>query len=151
MFHEEDRGVVFLEVAMDPKKQRHTYIECIPLPRDLAMDAPIYFKKALSESDEMWSQHSKIVETKGKGLRRCVPKEFPYFYVEFGLDDGFAHVIENFDKFPRYFGKEVLGGMLELDPSTWLKPKKLGFEAEKKKVLEFIPQWDKFDWTKQLA
>ena len=150
MFHEENRGVLFLEMALEPKKRKHTVIECIPLPMDLAADAPIYFKKALSESDELWSQHAKIFETKGKGLRRSVPKDFPYFYVEFGLDDGFAHVVEDFDLFPRYFGKEVIGGMLELEPAAWLRPKKQGFEAEKKRVLDFVPQWEKFDWTKQL-
>lgn len=79
-----------------------------------------------------------------------MPKGFPYFFVEFALDDGFVHVIEDFDQFPRLFGKEVIGGMLELEPSNWLKPKKQGFELEKKRVLDFIPLWEKFDWTKQL-
>lgn len=34
-----------------------------------------------------------------------VPKGLPYFAVEFGLDGGFAHVIENEDLIPHYFGK----------------------------------------------
>ncbi len=34
-----------------------------------------------------------------------VPKGLPYFAVEFGLDGGFAHVIENEDLVPHYFGK----------------------------------------------
>jgi len=150
MFHEENRGVVFLEMTSEPKKQRHTYVECIPLPADLAQDTPIYFKKALSESDELWSQHAKIIETKGKGLQRSVAKGFSYFYVEFGLDDGYVHVVEDSSKFPWYFGKEVIGGMLELEPSAWLKPKKQGFEADKKRVLDFAKQWTPFDWTTQL-
>ena len=40
-----------------------------------------------------------------------VPKGLPYFAVEFGLDGGFAHVIENEDLIPDYFGKVIfLGG-----------------------------------------
>lgn len=39
------------------------------------------------------------------GIGRCVPKGFPYFYVEFGLDGGFAHVIEDEEKFPRTFAR----------------------------------------------
>ena len=34
-----------------------------------------------------------------------VPKGLAYFAVEFGLDGGFAHVIEDDDRFPHYFGK----------------------------------------------
>lgn len=34
-----------------------------------------------------------------------VPKGFPYFAVDFGNEGGFAHVIEDEQKFPHYFGK----------------------------------------------
>lgn len=34
-----------------------------------------------------------------------VPRALPYFAVDFGLQGGFAHVIENEQKFPHYFGK----------------------------------------------
>ena len=34
-----------------------------------------------------------------------IPKGLPYFAVEFGLDGGFAHVIEEEESFPYYFGK----------------------------------------------
>lgn len=34
-----------------------------------------------------------------------VPRSLPYFAVDFGLQGGFAHVIENEQKFPHYFGK----------------------------------------------
>ena len=45
------------------------------------------------------------MDTTGKGLRRSIPGRFPFFHVEFGLDKGMAHVIEDEDLFPRYFGK----------------------------------------------
>lgn len=34
-----------------------------------------------------------------------IPRGLPYFAVDFGLQGGFAHVIENEQKFPHYFGK----------------------------------------------
>ena len=34
-----------------------------------------------------------------------VPKGFPYFSVDFGLQGGFAHVIEDEKDFPFYFGR----------------------------------------------
>ena len=46
--------------------------------------APLYYKKAILESDEQWSQNKKLVDTAGKGLRRSVPRGFPYFFVGFG-------------------------------------------------------------------
>lgn len=41
-------------------------------------------------------------------LRVQVPKGLPYFSVDFGLQGGFAHVIEDQYKFPHYFGKVLL-------------------------------------------
>lgn len=38
-------------------------------------------------------------------LHSQVPRSLPYFAVDFGLQGGFAHVIENEQKFPHYFGK----------------------------------------------
>ena len=34
-----------------------------------------------------------------------IPKGFPYFAVDFGLQGGFAHVIEEERSFPPYFGR----------------------------------------------
>ncbi len=41
-----------------------------------------------------------------------VPRGLPYFSVDFGLQGGFAHVIENEQKFPHYFGKVSLAVVL---------------------------------------
>lgn len=48
MFAEQEKDVVFLETVMDlAKQQRHCLVECIPLPRDIAKEAPLYFKKVI--------------------------------------------------------------------------------------------------------
>jgi hypothetical protein len=40
--------------------------------------------------------------------------------------------------------------MLEVNPATWLRPKKESAEADRRRVLAFTREWDPFDWTKQL-
>ena len=44
MFAEEDKGVVFYETVLTIKAQRHTYIECVPLPWEQFELIPGYFK-----------------------------------------------------------------------------------------------------------
>lgn len=109
MFAAHDMDAVFMETYTSTKRKSHMYIECIPLPREEGSLAPMYFKKAIMESDEEWSQNKKLVDTRQRGVRNSIPIGLPYFFVDFGLDGGYAHVIEDQSKFPHYFGKEVLG------------------------------------------
>ncbi|KAG5837086.1 hypothetical protein ANANG_G00235520 [Anguilla anguilla] len=148
MFQDQDQDCVFLETHRNPKNRRHMVYECIPLPRELGDMAPIYFKKALMESDEEWAMNKKVVDLSSRDIRRAIPKGLPYFSVDFGLQGGFAHVIENEQKFPHYFGKEIIGGMLDLEPRRWRKPIRENFDDQRKKVLEFAQWWKPFDCTK---
>lgn len=46
MFAKQDKEVVFLETVMGLAQQRrHCMVECIPVPKDIAKEAPLYFKK----------------------------------------------------------------------------------------------------------
>ncbi|KAF7699753.1 hypothetical protein HF521_002711 [Silurus meridionalis] len=148
MFESQGLDCVFLETHMNPKKRIHMLYECVPLPRELGDMAPIYFKKAIMECDEEWAMNKKLVDLSSKNIRQAVPRGLPYFSVDFGLQGGFAHVIENQDKFPYYFGKEVLGGMLDLEPRRWRKPIRENFDDQRKKVLQFSQWWKTFDCTK---
>ncbi|NXN17779.1 C19L2 protein, partial [Indicator maculatus] len=105
MFEAKDLDCVFLETNMSIKKRYHMVYECIPLPKEVGDMAPIYFKKAIMESDEEWSVNKKLIDLSSKDIRKSVPKGLPYFSVDFGLQGGFAHVIEDQHKFPHYFGK----------------------------------------------
>ncbi|NXJ42711.1 C19L2 protein, partial [Ciconia maguari] len=105
MFEAKDLDCVFLETNMSMKKRYHMLYECIPLPKEVGDVAPIYFKKAIMESDEEWSVNKKLIDLSSKDVRKSVPKGLPYFSVDFGLQGGFAHVIEDQHKFPHYFGK----------------------------------------------
>ena len=44
MYAEEDKGVVFYETVISLKWQKHTYIECVPLPWEHFEIIPGYFK-----------------------------------------------------------------------------------------------------------
>ena len=44
MFAEQDKGVVFYETVINIRWQRHTFIECVPLPWDQFEAVPAYFK-----------------------------------------------------------------------------------------------------------
>ncbi|XP_008284931.1 CWF19-like protein 2 [Stegastes partitus] len=148
MFESQDLDCVFMETHMNPRRRQHMVLECIPLPRELGDMAPIYFKKAIMECDEEWAMNKKVVDLSSKDVRQAVPRGLPYFAVDFGLQGGFAHVIENEQKFPHYFGKEVVGGMMDLEPRRWRKLIRENFDDQRKKVLQFAQWWKPYDCTK---
>ena len=46
-------------------------------------------------------------------MRGVVPPGFAYFDVAFGLQEGFAHVVENEAEWKAEFGRDVLEGLLD--------------------------------------
>ncbi|KNC85540.1 hypothetical protein SARC_02301, partial [Sphaeroforma arctica JP610] len=150
MFNRIDMDCVFMETAMRFKRQRHAVLECVPMGREEGEIAPMCFKKAMNESMSEWGANKKIITTRN-GAKCPIPKGFPYFHVEFGVDGGFANPIDNEEKFNHFFGKEIVGGMLDLEPRTWLKWHKESFEKQKRKVIEFSKLWQPFDWTQTLG
>ncbi|XP_050907428.1 uncharacterized protein LOC127120883 isoform X2 [Lathyrus oleraceus] len=154
MFAKQDKEVVFLETVMGLAQQRrHCMIECIPLPKDIAKDAPLYFKKAIDEAEDEWSQHNakKLIDTSQKGLRNSIPKDFPYFHVEFGLNKGFVHVIDDEKDFKSSLGLNVLRGMLHLpEEDMYRRQRYAALEVQKQAVTSFSKEWKQFDWTTEL-
>lgn len=53
MFAEEDKGVIFYETVISLKWQKHTVIECVPLPWDHYEDIPQYFKVCTPSRSEL--------------------------------------------------------------------------------------------------
>ncbi|CAG9854110.1 unnamed protein product [Phyllotreta striolata] len=145
LFNASNKTCVFFECAMRLHKFPHMVIECIPIDREEGDMAPIYFKKAIDESEIEWAQNKKLIHLKGKDVRKAVPKGLAYFSVSFGMEEGFAHVIEDEQLFPNNFAQEIIGGMLDLHHSKWRKPKVQKFEEQKKRVLEFSSSWKDFD------
>ncbi|OAD04168.1 hypothetical protein MUCCIDRAFT_37296 [Mucor lusitanicus CBS 277.49] len=150
MFHEQGKGVVFMETVINLRQQRHAVIEAVPIPYGVYEDAPAYFKEAIMASGEEWSQHKKIIDTSVRGFRHSMVPNLPYFHVWCGLDKGYGHVIENTKDFPYWFGKEVIAGMMDLGPELWRKPRYHHASENHARQQAFIKSWDKWDWTKAL-
>ena len=150
MFADHNLDVVFMETFTSVKRKTHMFIDCIPIPREEGELAPMYFKKAILESDEEWAQNKKLIDTKAKGVRGSLPTGLPYFFAEFGQDGGFGHVIEDTDLFPHYFGREVVGGLLDLSPRLWLKPRREDFDQQREKVVKLSEWWGPYDWTQKI-
>lgn len=104
----QNKDVVFFETATKLHRFPHMVIHCVPLPRDVGDMAAIYFKKALLECEAEWSMNKKVVDLKGKNIRKGLPKGLPYFWVDFGMDPGFAHVIEDQQLFPKTFAEVII-------------------------------------------
>lgn len=65
----------------------------------------LYLQKAINESEGEWSDNRKLLELNASNgdIRRALPKGFAYFAIDFGLQPGYAHIIEDEQRFPRNF------------------------------------------------
>jgi hypothetical protein len=144
---------------------RHTRVEVVPMPRELAADAPLFFRKAILDEEE-WVTNRQLIDTQGKGLRKCVPRGFAYFHCSWA-GGGFVHPIEDEARFPASFGLDVACGMLGQDGGGGFGRKsggrggvgggigggggggsEGGLEAERALVREFIASgWSAHDFT----
>ena len=132
------RRVIFVECFRSSNKFFHMSVECIPVRKSAFTEAPMFFKKAIMESEEEWSMNKKLVDLKNNDVRKTIPKGLSYFTVQFGMEKGgFAHVIEDCRLFPRYFARQVLGGMLDLDDFLIHKPTPLSMEKQLESVKKF--------------
>lgn len=147
MFAAKDEDVIFFETSRGLHRFPHMILECVPVPKEQGDLAPIYFKKAIDESETEWSNNKKLVSLAGKDVRKCIPKGLPYFAVSFGMQEGYAHVIEDEQYFPNNFAQEIIGGMLDLHHSKWRKPRRQNFEEQSNRVLQFSKIWKDFDHT----
>ncbi|KAI5819660.1 CwfJ C-terminus 1-domain-containing protein-like protein [Pyronema omphalodes] len=148
--------VIFYENAAAPHRRKHASIVAVPLPMDLGEVAPAYFKEAILEADEQWSQHRPIIDTlkspHGKNaFRKSLVKESPYFHVWFTIDGGMGHIVEDEGKWPKgdLFARELLGGMLDVEPQVIKKQGRWRGGRDPREA-DFKKKWDQWDWTKVL-
>jgi len=141
MFAENDEDCVFFECVKGLNRHPHTIVHCVPVSKEVGEMLPMYYKKAILESESEWSHNIKLVDFGKKGLRRSIPKGLPYFSVDFGVDSGFGHVIEDEREFDSYFGLEVVGGLMDVEPRKWLKQQHESFAEQSQKVLRFQKMW----------
>jgi len=159
MFAEEDKGVVFYETVINLRLQKHTYIECVPLPWAQYEDIPQYFKNG--------HNIKKLIDFSSRpgGFRHAMVPNLPYFMVQFDYkgEKGYGHVIEGTGEsagqgeddeggkgggeFPSYFAGEIVGNVLDTEPRRWRRPRRINFRDNKDRVAKFKQKYDKFDWT----
>ncbi|GJQ10462.1 hypothetical protein GpartN1_g2253.t1 [Galdieria partita] len=153
-FETERKEVIFFETCKDFQRQRqHLVVECVPLPRADASECPAFFKKAILESESEWSDNKKLIETDGwRGLRNRIPENFPYFHVQFGSSGGYCHIIEDEENFPWNFGRQVVAGILKLDPpsSRVALVSSYTMEQDMERLKWFLTRFEPYDWTRLL-
>ena len=155
MFAQQGKDCCFIETAMKfGHGGRHGIVECIPIPQEIAVNAPMYFKKAIDEAESEWSTHDakKCLSTAPpKGLRGTIPEKFPYFHVEFNMRGGFVHVIDDETKWKSNFGRNILIGLLDLpEHLTDARQRALAPALLREEMDAFLKLYDPVDWTKQL-
>eukprot|EP01017_Pseudomicrothorax_dubius_P035905 TRINITY_DN5091_c0_g1_i2.p1 TRINITY_DN5091_c0_g1~~TRINITY_DN5091_c0_g1_i2.p1 ORF type:complete len:302 (+),score=72.63 TRINITY_DN5091_c0_g1_i2:268-1173(+) len=141
--------VVSFETTRRLQKLPHAIIEVAVIPIELLDDVKLHFRKALLEVEGDWTTHRKIfdvVKEKG-GIRKQIPKGFPYFYIDFDTKFGYAHIIEKEEAFSATFAEEIIGDLLKQERATILYPKPLTPEELAKAKLEFRKRWSPFDFT----
>ncbi|KAG5187164.1 CwfJ C-terminus 1-domain-containing protein-like protein [Tribonema minus] len=142
-------GILFMETALGFSKRPHASIDAVPVPLEVEQDAPLYFKQALLEAADEWATHKKVITVPASGgIRRAVPRNFAYFAVEWGGGGGYAHVIEQEDRFPADFGRGVVAGMMGVDPPRFNRKGQGASAAEEQKLVDaFQKHWAPYDWT----
>lgn len=151
MFAAQGRDVIFLESAIKLKQQHHAIVEAIPLPGGKAAQAPAYYKVALestSAEEEFEAVHKSIIDTRQKGLRGSIPKNFPYFHVEFGIKGGYAHVIENEEEWDPLFGHKIAAGLMKKEHAGRIGESR---SQVQERAEEFKKMYLPHDWTKMLG
>ena len=143
----QQEGVIFLETSLQNNK-KHTVIDIIPMDKEIADDAPLFFQKGILDSEE-WTTNKTLINTAGKGLRKCIPKGFAYFHVAWA-GGGFVHPIEDEQTFSPYFGLDIAAGMVgELPGKFGYKENKLTKYEEQELINNFIKTWEPYDFTIQ--
>ncbi|KAF8584700.1 hypothetical protein K439DRAFT_1345402 [Ramaria rubella] len=174
MFAEEDKGVVFYETVLNIKWQKHSYIECVPVPWDIFEMLPAYFKESILQSESEWSQHKKLIDFSARpgGFRRAMVPNLPYFMVQWDHkgEKGYGHIIEGIDdaagrgetdgaidegqkdggEFPQYFAAEIIGNQLDVEPRRWRRPRRIDLYSNKERVSTFKVKYRQFDWTEMI-
>jgi hypothetical protein len=150
-FAKDGKNVLFCETVLNNTGFWQTKLEAIVVPNNTWLDAPLFFKSALTEQAQDWGTHQKLMLTVDKGLRRSVPKNFDYFYLQWDHTTfaGYAQMIES-TAFPRDFGVDTIAGMMGMDPMRFRRNQKAQPEQERQGILDFLEKFKPFDWTVDL-
>ncbi len=132
---------------MNFNKNKHAFMEALPLSHEHVNLAPQFFKEAIFSSSLDESPHRPLISTSQKGIRSTMIDRLPYFHVYFDISGGLGHIIDSPDWSSR-FVYDVVAGMLDLD--GWRNPKALSKDQVKIRDDKFKAIFADFDWTRAL-
>jgi hypothetical protein len=84
-------------------------------------------------------------------LRKQIPENFAYFFVDFGLDEGMAHIIENEKEFNKQNLYDIIASIMGKDPIEAKRPQEMGRDDLFRNKKRFLKGFMEFDWTETLS
>lgn len=123
----------------------HFQIHCFAIKEKHYERSRMCFKQALQANESEWSMNKKLIQTNERRIQRYLPKGLSYFWICFDdLRNGFGHVIENEENFSRYFGLEVLSGLLNKDFNPTKLKQRESFDEQFERCRDFKVLYSKF-------
>ena len=115
--------------------------------------APSFFTQELQNMGSDWSTHRKVIpisREKG-GLRKQIPENFSYFFVDFGLDSGMAHIIEKENEFNKQNIYDVICSIIGQDPITAKNTRHVERDELIRNKKRFMKGFIDYDWSETLS
>ncbi|KAL2553721.1 Zinc finger CCCH domain-containing protein 64 [Forsythia ovata] len=140
-FKNQGKEVVFFEWVS--KKGTHANLQAVPIPSSRASSAEDIFNLA---ANKLGFKFSTIKNSEGrKMLRTHFDRNFSLFYVEVPGGTILSHAVEENEKFPVQFGREVMAGLLNIaDKADW-RNCQLSKDEESKMAEGFKSQFEEYD------
>ncbi|XP_060209919.1 zinc finger CCCH domain-containing protein 64 isoform X2 [Lycium barbarum] len=138
-FKKQGKEAVFFEWVF--KRGSHANLQVVPIPSSRASVVQDIFNMAAEKLGFKFT----VVKEGRQALREQFDRSCSLFYVEVPGGDILSHVVEENEKFPAQFGREVLAGLLNVaDRADW-RNCKLGKEEEIKMVERFKSGFQEYD------
>ncbi|CAA6660931.1 unnamed protein product [Spirodela intermedia] len=145
-FHKQGKAVIFYEFLF--RRSPHANLQAVPIPLSKASNAQRAFGFA---AKKLGFDYIVMKPDNDRGCRESLREQFDgksnFFYVE--LPDGttLSYAVEDEEKFPVQFGREVLAGLLNVaDRADW-RNCKLGKEEESRMAEGFRKGFGEFNPT----
>ncbi|KAL2533213.1 Zinc finger CCCH domain-containing protein 64 [Abeliophyllum distichum] len=139
-FKNQGKEVVFFEWVS--KKGTHANLQAVPIPSSRASSAEDIFNLA----NKLGFKFSTSKNSEGrKMLRTHFDRNFSLFYVEVPGGTILSHAVEENEKFPVQFGREVMAGLLNIaDKADW-RNCQLSKDEESKMAEGFKSRFEEYD------
>lgn len=143
-FKEQAKEVVFFEWIFI--RGTHANLQAIPIPSSRAASLPVVFNLAAERMGFKFQIFKNDTISEGRNiLRKQFNRNCSLFYVELPGGTILSHAVEEGEKFPAQFGREVLAGLLNMaDRADW-RNCKLSKDEEIKMAENFKNSFEKYD------